>query len=111
MTSFTVYWPDIVYSYELDGVRFRANTYNASDVGSPWYYGARGIVRRHPSGMKTTCYVNPSDPTQAVIVRTPSGTHWFGVWPLAIAVLGSLTIVESVARSPIRFGAPNSGAR
>ena len=41
MITFPVYWPDIVYHYEVDGAVYRANTYNASDVGSPWYYGAR----------------------------------------------------------------------
>ncbi len=67
---------------------------------------ARGVVRRHLSGMKTTCYVNPSDPTEAVMARTPSGTHWFGVWPLAIAVLGACTIFESFAKTEIKFGTP-----
>jgi hypothetical protein len=106
MTSFTVYWPDIVYRYEVDGVAYQANTFNASDVGSPWYYGARGVVRRHPWGMKTTCYVNPSDPNQAALARTPSGTHWFGVWPLAIALLGASTVFESITRRVVKFGTP-----
>jgi hypothetical protein len=107
MISFPVYWPDVVYRYEVNGVSYRANSFNASDVGSPWYYGARGVVRRHIPGMKTICYVNPSDPTEAVLARTPSGTHWFGVWPLAIAALGACTIFESVARRELRFGTPN----
>jgi hypothetical protein len=104
MSSFTVYWPDVIYRYEVAGVSYRANTYNASDPGSPWYYGARGIVRRHPSGMKTTCYVNPADPTEAVMTRILSGTQWFGVWPLTIALLGSFTIFESTTRNVIKFG-------
>jgi hypothetical protein len=104
MASFAVYWPDVIYRYEVGGVTYRANTYNASDPGSPWYYGARGIVRRHPVGMKTTCYVNPTDPTEAVMTRSLSGTQWFGVWPLTMAVLGSFTIVESATRRVIRFG-------
>jgi hypothetical protein len=104
MSSFTVYWPDVIYRYEVGGVSYRANIYNASDPGSPWYYGARGIVRRHPSGMKITCYVNPADPTEAVMTRTLSGTQWFGVWPLTIALLGSFTIFESATGRKIKFG-------
>ncbi len=41
-TSIVVYWPDIVYHYEVDGVVYRANVYNASDVGSPWFYERGG---------------------------------------------------------------------
>src|SRR5262249_46343745 len=60
--SFKVFWPDIIYHYEVDGTSYRANTYSASDLGSTWYYGAKGVVRRNSHGMKTICYVNPSDP-------------------------------------------------
>jgi hypothetical protein len=104
--SFMTYWPDVMYRYEVDGVAYRANTYNVSDVGSPWYYGARGVVRRHPPAMRATCYVNPADPSEAVMDRTPSGTQWFGVWPLGLAVMCALGIVESVTGRGIQLGPP-----
>jgi hypothetical protein len=90
------HWPDVTYCYQVDGVPYRANTVNASDMGSPWYYGARGVVRRHPPGMVTTCYVNPSDPSEAVLVRGLSGTQWFGVWPLGMAVWGASLVFRSI---------------
>jgi hypothetical protein len=77
--SITIYRPDVIYQYEVNGVSYRANTYNASDVGSPWYYGARGVVRHHAPGLQTTCFVDPADPSAAVMARIPSGTQWFGV--------------------------------
>jgi hypothetical protein len=102
----TNYWPDVVYLYEFNGVAYRANTYNVSDVGSPWYYGARGVVRRHPPGMMTTCYVNPSDPSEAVLVRALSGTQWFGVWPLVMIMMGASLVVESFTGREFKVGTP-----
>ncbi|HZW29579.1 MAG TPA: DUF3592 domain-containing protein [Isosphaeraceae bacterium] len=106
LISFTAHWPDLVYRYEVGGVAYRSNTYNASALGSPWYYGARGVVRRHPPGMRATCYVNPADPSEAVLDRTPSGTQWFGVWPLILAVLGGWGIVIAVTGRGDTIGTP-----
>ena len=102
----TTYWPDVVYCYDVNGVTYRANTGNASDVGSPWYYGARGIIHRHPPGMVTTCYVNPSDPSEAVLVRSLSSTQWFGVWPLVMIVMGASEVVASFTARKIKVGRP-----
>jgi hypothetical protein len=102
----TTYWPDVVYRYEVDGIAYRSNTINASDVGSPWYYGARGIVRRYRPGTVTTCYVNPSDPSEAVLVRALSVTQWFGVWPIVMIVMGAFWIVTSITGRKIKLGTP-----
>ena len=40
------------------------------------------------------------------MARTPSGTQWFGAWPLALAVLGLCTIFEAVSKRGIKFGTP-----
>jgi hypothetical protein len=102
----TTYWPDVVYCYDVNGVTYRANTWNASDVGSPWYYGARGVVRRQPPGIVTTCYVNPSDPSEAVLTRSLSSTQWFGVWPLAMIVMGVSEVIVSITGRWIKVGRP-----
>lgn len=92
-----VYWPDIVYGYQINGLRYRANLYNASDVGSPWWaYGARNTIRSYPIGRRTTCYVNPADPFETVLDRTPSSTQWFGLWPLIMAILGAAGILQTL---------------
>jgi hypothetical protein len=102
----TNYWPDVIYRYEVDDAAYRANTINASDVGSPWYYGAKGVVRRHPPGMVMTCYVNPSDPSEAVLDQTLSGTQWFGIWPLVMIVMGVSLVISSVTGREIKVGTP-----
>lgn len=106
--SFTVYWPDIVYRYQVNGISHRANVYNASDVGSPWYYGSRNTVRLYPAGKKATCYVNPDDPFEAVLDRTLSGTQWFGLWPLIMAVLGAAGIIQTLTGRDFSIGSSRS---
>jgi hypothetical protein len=100
------YWPDVVFCYELDGVTYRANTHNASFVGSPWYYGPRGIARRFPAGLTTTCFVNPANPGEAVLERTPSGTQWFGLYPLSLSLLGVYAAWVRLTGRGIRIGSP-----
>ena len=100
----TTYWPDVIYRYEVNGITYRSNTINASDVGSPWYYCARGIVRRYPPGTATTCYVNPSDPSEAVLVRSLSVTQWFGVWPVMLIIMGAFLIAWSITGRVIKVG-------
>jgi hypothetical protein len=91
--QFRVYSPDVVYAYEVDGRAFRSNTYNLTDLPTPWYYGKRGVVRRFPPGSRVNCFVNPRDPFDAVLSRRLSVSLWFGVWPLIIAALGFWGVV------------------
>jgi hypothetical protein len=56
--------------------------------------------------MRATCYVNPADPSEAVLDRTPSGTQWFGVWPLVMALSGGWLIVFAVTGRGEKLGTP-----
>jgi hypothetical protein len=104
--SFTVYWPDIVYAYQVGGVAYRANTHNASFLGSPWYYGSRRMVRLHPARRVTTCFVDPSDPSRAVLERSFSGTQWFGIWPLMMVLIAIGALFEHTTGRKVRLGTP-----
>ena len=106
MVSFRTYWPDVVYRYRVGSVTYRANTYNASFVGSPWYYGSRGVVHQFASGGRTICFVNPADPSEAVLDRCLSGTQLFGAVPLLIAILGAVGTLQTVIGRELRFGSP-----
>jgi hypothetical protein len=106
LVSFRTYWPDIVYCYRVGGVTYRANTYNASFVGSPWFYGSRGVVRAFPPGRRTTCYVNPADLSEAVLDRCMSGMQLFGAVPLLMAILGAVGTLQTVIGRELRLGSP-----
>jgi hypothetical protein len=100
------FWPDVVFRYEVVGVAYRANTWNASFVGSPWYYGPRGVVGRYPPELVTTCYVNTDDPTQAVLDRSLSSTQWFGLYPLFMVALGLSPACLKLVGGKVQLGTP-----
>lgn len=101
-----VHWPDIVYTYRMGGVDCRSNVHNASHTGTIWFYGPRRVVREHPPGLRTVCYVDLVDPSRAVLDRSLSLTQLAGLWPLAMAVLGLGMIVHRVTGWKPRLGSP-----
>jgi hypothetical protein len=104
--SYTVYWADVVYEYRAGGITYRSNTDNPTDVGSPWYYGARGVALRHPAGSRVTCYGDPSDPSRAVLSRRISGTQLFGIWPLILGGMMIVEILRPITGRGLRLGSP-----
>jgi hypothetical protein len=54
----------ITYLYSFDGRGYQSSRY---------YFGvppSADTVRAHPPGEQTTCYVNPADPAEAVLINT-----------------------------------------
>lgn len=98
----TTYSVDILYRYEVDGRTYRSNRYHFVSGSSSGYDGKRAIVRAHPVGSTRTCYVDPADPTQAVLQRGWASDMWFGLIPLVFVLVGGGGIVGTViyARRP-----------
>lgn len=84
----TTYSVDILYAYEVHGREFRANRYHFLGGSSSGYSGKAQIVARYPSGAKSICYVNPDDPTDAVLHRDFSKVMWVGLLPGLFLLIG-----------------------
>ena len=52
------------------------------------YGGKAAIVARLRPGTLTDCWINPADPSDAVIERGPTADLWFGFIPLVFIVIG-----------------------
>jgi hypothetical protein len=70
--------PDIVYRYTIGGRQYTADRYNfmpgtTSDSSVP------DVVASHAPGTTFECYVDPADPSSAVINRTPTMWYFMGV--------------------------------
>jgi hypothetical protein len=65
---------DIAYRYSVDDRVYTANRYDFIP-GSTSDKSVPATVAAHPPGRVFECYVDPADPTNAVINRTP--THWY----------------------------------
>jgi hypothetical protein len=84
----TTYKVDILYEYEAGGNRYRSNRYDFVDFSSSGYSGKRVIVDSHPAGSTAVCYVDPDDPTRAVLNRQFRASYLVGLLPLIFLLAG-----------------------
>ena len=90
----TTYSVDILYRYQVAGREYRSNRYNFLGGSSSGYDSKAAIVAQHPPGKRTTCYVNPNDPTDAVLVRHFTTGMWLGLLPLVFLAAGLFGVVH-----------------
>ena len=90
------YSADILYSYEADGRNYRSSRYNFMSGSSSGYSGKREIVNRYPEGSRAVCYVNPDDPSEAVLSKSLGGMAWFAILPLIFTIVGGAGILYSL---------------
>ena len=48
----------------------------------------RAIVKAHPAGKQTVCFVNPANPAEAVLNRGASSEMWWGLFPIPFVLIG-----------------------
>lgn len=84
----TTYSVDVFYLYVFEGREHRSNRYRVFQVSSSGRAGKEAVVKRYPPGMKAVCFVNPKNPSEAVLVRGPGWSALFGLLPLAFLAIG-----------------------
>ena len=102
------YSVNIFYSYQFNDREFKANTYGFMAGSSSGYRGKQAIVSLHPPGSKSICYVNPAEPTEAVLERGFTTGMWFGLIPLLFVLFGALGLTHAL--KPNRRDAMGNGA-
>lgn len=70
----TTYSVDITFEYEVNGQTFQSDRYNFVTGSSSGYESKRRVVAQYPVGHRFEAYVNPRNPSEAVISRE---FHWF----------------------------------
>jgi hypothetical protein len=89
----TTYSVDILYAYSVNGKEYKSNRYRFMSGSSGGYRGKADLVNRHPPGTRMTCYVNPRDPTDAVLERGFTAHFLFGLIPGVFILVGGGGIV------------------
>jgi hypothetical protein len=84
----TTYSVAMEYSYEFNGESYRASRYQFMGGSSRRSKGKRAIVRNHPPGKETTCYVDADNPRRAVINRDLTSDMAFSFIPLIFVAVG-----------------------
>lgn len=79
------YYPDIAYTYQYDGGSYQSSAINF--LNSSTKSSSTALVRTFPVGKTVQCFVNPADPTQAVLQRDYI-FDWLFLLPLVFLAIG-----------------------
>jgi hypothetical protein len=96
--SGTTYKVNILYEYQVQGRTYRSNRYGFFSAFSSGRSGKEAVVRQHPPGRQLVCWVNPADPTHAVLDRGISSWAWLGLIPLIFVAVGAGGIIYTLRR-------------
>ncbi|MEM8737841.1 MAG: DUF3592 domain-containing protein [Planctomycetota bacterium] len=108
----TTYKVLMTFTYDVAGRSYTSETYSFfSSISTSGAKGKRAIVQRYPPGSRAVCYVDPADPTRAVIDRSLSPTLWFALIPAAFVVIGVIGIAAIAMRAGGRIWATGSAKR
>ncbi|MEQ8221901.1 MAG: DUF3592 domain-containing protein [Candidatus Eremiobacterota bacterium] len=98
----TYYYPQIVYSYKINGHTYRSGRVTFID-GARDFSLAYDVVKAYGAGKKTVCYVNPASQDEAVLDRKVTGNNFFfAIIPLGffafglIGLIGGLNVLKKV---------------
>ncbi len=89
----TTYKAVVTSSYSYQGRDYRAARYDFTNFLSSGYEGKAAVVARYPPGTWAECYVNPQDPTEAVLHRSPSARYLVGLFGLLFMLPGLFGVI------------------
>jgi hypothetical protein len=97
----TTYSVDILYEYTADRKVWRSNRYDFLGGSSSGRSGKQAVVQQYPVGSPAVCWVNPAEPSEAVLVRKATAKLLIGLFPWVFFLVGAGGIV-GVLRSARR---------
>jgi hypothetical protein len=85
----TLYSVDVLYRYQIAAVEYISNQFSFTEGSVPFSAeGKRALAITIGTDAPPVCYVNPGDPSDAVLTRRISPTVAVGLIPLALIVVG-----------------------
>jgi hypothetical protein len=106
----TTYRVEVRYRYTVDGREYESSRYDFLETSSSGYDDKAAIVARYPPGTQTSCYVSPTDPTQAVLVRRFSPVYLVGLFPLLFVLVGAAVVIWALRSAWSRRGIGSAAA-
>jgi len=92
----TTYSAYILYQYEFEGRTYKADRYDFLGGSSSGYQGKARIVAQYQSAVAPICYVNPEDPSEAVLKRGFHAKLLLALFPLPFLLVGVGGLVYAV---------------
>ncbi|HYT31372.1 MAG TPA: DUF3592 domain-containing protein, partial [Thermoanaerobaculia bacterium] len=84
----TTYNVDILYEYQVGDRKYRSNQYHFMGGSSGGYDAKAAVVAQNPPGTRRVCYVNPADPTDAVLQRSFDREYIVAIVPAVFTLVG-----------------------
>jgi hypothetical protein len=103
----TTYSVDIVYEYVFNRQAFRSSRYKFIGGSSSGYQGKAAVVRQYPAGKPAVCYVNPNNPSDAVLNRQLGAEAFLALIPILFMIIGLAGAVHSLRKSKAARGFAN----
>ncbi len=84
----TTYSIDILYRYTFNGIEHKSNRYDFFSGTTSGRRKYQAMVNRYPAGSEGRCYVDPDDPSQAVLEREWLRDKIFLLIPMVFVIAG-----------------------
>ena len=78
----------VAYTYTVNGQRYSSDRYRPGYSGSSQIEEARKLADRYPAGSPAVCYVNPGQPSSAMLRRPNFWSILFLPFPLLFVAVG-----------------------
>lgn len=79
---------EITYRYQVNGQQFTGDRYDFVDMSTSGRSSKQRVVKAHPPGLQTLCYVNPDDAEDSVLERGLTVDMWWGLFPIPFLAMG-----------------------
>lgn len=98
--------PDLEYRYTFEGQVYHGTKVKRIEGPSPHRAKVVTAVAAFPAGKETQCFVNPQNPSEAVLEHATKAAFYTLWWPLLFAAGGAGMLRAALRRSPEN---PDSG--
>ena len=92
----TTYSVDMAFRYKFDGVTHVSGTYDFMTGSDSDGQSKYKVIKRYPVGTSTYCYVNPENPSEAVISREYNGPWWGALLVAIFIVVGAGGVIGTL---------------
>jgi hypothetical protein len=98
----TTYRVDMTFKYKFGGVEYIGGTYDFMTGSDSDYSSKRKVLNRYPPGTSTYCYVNPENPSEAVISREYNAPWLLALLPLVFILVGAGGVIGVLVKKKKR---------
>lgn len=92
----TTYSTYILYQYECNGQTYKCDRYDLIGGSSSGYEGKARVVEQYRSATNPVCYVNPKNPSEAVLKRGFHAKLLLALFPLPFLLVGVIGVLQTL---------------